>query len=117
MFNRSNVITLSHEVKVIVPSTKDVNVNADSSAMVDFVAGEFSKLNGGATITSGQGTWNSDKMGLVKEAVTVVSSSCVEVTDEVLACVYSIAQKILAEMSQEAVSVSVDGILYLVFPE
>jgi pyruvoyl-dependent arginine decarboxylase (PvlArgDC) len=110
----SNCIVLENEVRIIVPSTKSVNQSVSNSAMVDYVAAELSAVNGGATITSGNGCWNSDEFGLIKEGVSVVSSNCAEITAELLTKVYQIGHKILVEMSQEAVSVVVNGTLILI---
>lgn len=116
-FTGKNVAVLTHEVKIIVPSTKEVNLAVSNAEMVNYVATELSILNGGATITSGEGCWNSDTLGLIKEGVAVVSSSCADLTSAVLEKVYQIGLKILVDMSQEAVSVYIDGTLVLIFPE
>lgn len=105
------VFTLAHEVVIIVPSTVNAIESVDNTLQVNHVAGELSKLFGGATITSGQGCWNSDKEGLIKESVTLVSSSCEVVNFE---AVYNLAIWLKESMTQEAIAVKIDGVLYLV---
>lgn len=116
-FNKVNTLTLAHEIKVIIPSTKNVNQSVSNAEMVNKVAQELSILNGGATIFDARGAWNSDELGLICEGVSVVVSSCNEITAEVLEKVYQIGLNILVGMSQEAVSVYLDGELNLIFPE
>jgi hypothetical protein len=116
-FTDKNVLVLTHEVKIIVPSTKEVNLAVSNAEMVNYVATELSILNGGATITHGEGCWNSDKLGLIKEGVSIVSSKCDDLTSAVLEKIYQIGLKILVEMSQESVAVEIDGTLVLIFPE
>lgn len=111
-------MTLQHEIKIIVPSTKNADESSDlQPAMVDYCLSTLSVLNGGATASNGTGGWMSDEKGLIKESVVVINSSCAELTESLLESVYAMAVKILTDMSQEAVSLYVDGKLYLIFPE
>ena len=110
----ANVFHLTHVVKIIIPSTVNVNQSIDTSAYVDEVAALLSDLNGGATITDGNGCWLSPVEGLVKEPVKIVSSACEELTEKLLVKLYEYAVKVKVELSQEAVAVEIDGALYFI---
>lgn len=108
-------VQLPHRVAVYVPSTQGPAENADNSEQVQRVARELSEMFGGATATTARGFWVSDSAGLVAEAVTIVYASCTDRQyHEQVPEVIRIAQRIKEEMQQEAVSIELDGILYLV---
>lgn len=108
-------VQLPHRVAVYVPSTQDVNHAADNAEQVQRVARELSEMFGGATATTARGFWVSDSAGLVAESVTIVYASCTDKQyHEQVPEVLRIAQRIKAEMQQEAVSVELDGVLYLI---
>lgn len=108
-------IKLPHRVAVYVPSTQDINHATDNAEQVQRVARELAEMFGGATATTARGFWVSDAAGLVAEAVTIVYASCTDRQyHEQVPEVIRIAQRIKEEMQQEAVSIELDGILYLV---
>lgn len=108
-------IKLPHRVAVYVPSTQGPAENTDNSEQVQRVARELAEMFGGATATSARGFWVSDSAGLVAEAVTIVYASCTERQyHEQVPEIIRIAQRIKQEMQQEAVSIELDGILYIV---
>lgn len=108
-------VQLPHRVAVYVPSTQGPAENTDNSEQVQRVARELSEMFGGATATTARGFWVSDSAGLVAEAVTIVYASCTDRQyHEQVPEVIRIAQRIKEEMQQEAVSIELDGILYLV---
>ena len=113
----SGAAALPARVAVYVPGT--VNVDGDGAAAAEMwtrrTAEDFSRLFGGATVTDAAGYWVSDSAGLVREAVRIVYASApAAVLDEHAAEVLEIVQRIKAGMGQEAVSVEVNGALYLV---
>lgn len=108
-------VQLPHRVAVYVPSTQGPAENTDNSEQVQRVARELSEMFGGATATTARGFWVSDSAGLVAEAVTIVYASCTDRQyHEQVPEVIRIAQRIKEEMKQEAVSIELDGILYIV---
>lgn len=108
-------VQLPHRVAVYVPSTQGPAENTDNSEQVQRVARELSEMFGGATATTARGFWVSDSAGLVAEAVTIVYASCTERQyHEQVPEIIRIAQRIKEEMKQEAVSIELDGILYIV---
>ena len=114
---KAAAVELPHRVSLYVPGTVGVN-SADASAaraMVDRVAGQLSEWFGGATSTAAAGYWVSDKVGLVREGVTVVYANTTEEDLEQRAGdILALALEIKRVMEQEAVSVEIDGALYLV---
>lgn len=107
-------IKLSHCVKIYVPSTLEGNQTTDNTEILNHIASKLSELNGGATIQDVTGCWNSDTHGLIKESVKVVYSYSQELSDDLINLTFDLAEKIKSEMSQEMVSIELDGILYLV---
>lgn len=110
------MIPLRSKVSIYVPSTNNVNEQVDNSAMVDYVHTRLSSIFGGATCAPAIGGWVSESGELVKERVTIVYAFC---TDEQLERhldteVLSICEKIKKDMSQEAVSLEVNGELYFI---
>ncbi len=101
---------LDCRVAVYVPSTTDVNVSCDNTAQVRRVITELSSLFGGATATEAVGGWVAATGKTVPERVTIVYSFC---SSEALAAhfeeVYAICERIKSEMSQEAVTLEVNG--------
>lgn len=106
---------LSNYVSIIVPSTQGIADKASASntaKQVENIATKLSLLNGGATITKGVGTWYSDELKkLVTEEVTIVKSYCESYDIEKLV---EICETLKQEMQQEAVSLEVNGELYLI---
>lgn len=110
------MIPLRSKVSIYVPSTNNVNELVDNSAMVDYVHTKLSELFGGATCAPAIGGWVSESGELVKERVTIVYAFC---TDEQLERnldehVLPLCEKIKKDMSQEAVSLEVNGELYFI---
>lgn len=106
---------LENEVAVIVPSTNGTSV-ADPvliQTQIDKALVDLSLLNGGATAQPGIGCWVDDSGSLVKENVTVISSSCGDITIRTLRTLVTLSKAIKVAMNQEAVSVKINGTLYI----
>lgn len=114
----SSFVSLSHQVKIYVPSTVEVNKEASQEArqaVIDTVLGSLSDLFGGATAGDFVGAWRSQEAGIVTEKTTVIYSFCTsEALEAGLAKVVELAQMICKDMSQEVVSLEIDNALYLV---
>ena len=108
-------IALPERVALYVPSTQDVTHATDNTAQVERVAREFCGWFGGATAQQSAGYWISDTAGLVREAVTIVYAACTAAQlREHLPDVLQLAQQIKQDMQQEAVSVELNGALYII---
>lgn len=110
-----NYIRLGSKVAVYVPSTVDVDKAADTSGWVAMVSLSMSQWFGGATSTTAAGYWEDERAGLVTEAVTVVysytdSATLEQKIDDVLRLVH----KMKKDLNQSAVSLEVNGVLYLI---
>lgn len=108
-------IALPERVALYVPSTTDTDKPTDNAAQVERVAREFCGWFGGATAQQSAGYWMSDAAGLVREAVTIVYAACTAAQlREHLPDVLQLAQQIKQDMQQEAVSVELNGALYII---
>lgn len=110
-------VALPHRVSIYVPGTVGVAEQNSEAAreMVERVAGQLSTWFGGATSTAASGFWVSEQVGLVREAVTVVYANTTEEELEQRGQdVLALALDVKRVMEQEAVSVEIDGALYLV---
>lgn len=97
-----------------MPSTTDTDHPADNRQQVEEVAAKLSAMFGGATATEARGYWVSQSAGLVGEAVTIVySNAAAEDIENHAAEIVAICQKIKREMEQEAVSLEINGELFL----
>lgn len=108
-------IRLDKKIVLYVPATMGAAAACDNSAAVSAAAAFLSGLFGGATIQPGRGAWVSDSAGLVLEDTTLVYAF----TDSDglragLDPVIDYAGKIKREMLQEAVSLEIDGVLYII---
>ncbi len=110
-----NALKLSAKVAIYVPGTCGVDTAADTSFMVDRVAAALSTMFGGATAQKAAGFWCSDVAGLVKENTTIVYAFCAPADlEKHIGDIVTIAQDIKRELQQEAVSIELDGSLYII---
>ena len=101
---------LDSKVSIYVPSTQNVNEEVDNTEQVKSVIRELSGLFGGATATQAVGGWVSESGETILERVTIVYSFCTsEQLREHFDDVYAIAQRIKEEITQEAVTLEING--------
>ena len=101
---------LDSKVGIYVPSTQNVNESVDNSEQVKSVIKELSVLFGGATASDAVGGWVTESGEIVVEHVTIVYSFCTsEQLKDHFDDIYSIAQRIKKEMTQEAVTLEING--------
>ena len=110
-----NAVKLDQRVAIYVPATDNVSEKVDNSAMVEDCAKMLSNLFGGATIQPSRGAWVSERDGLVLEDTTIVYAFCTaEGLHNHVADIEAYALHIKEVMRQEAVSVEVNGELFLI---
>lgn len=115
IMKQAGALELPQRVALYVPSTTDTDKPTDNAAQVERVAREFCGWFGGATAQPSAGYWMSDAAGLVREAVTIVYAACTaDQLREHLPDVLTLAQQIKQDMAQEAVSVELNGTLYII---
>lgn len=115
IMQKAGAVELPQRVALYVPGTQGPATATDNAAQVERVAREFCEMFGGATAQQSTGYWLSDAAGLVREAVTIVYAACTaDQLREHLPDVLQLAQQIKAEMQQEAVSVELNGALYII---
>lgn len=113
----AGVPRMGARVAVYVPGTVDA-ATADAGAaerMTERAAARLSELFGGATIQPAAGAWVSEARGLIREAVNIVYSFAEpETLNRSGPAIRELAEQIKRDMRQEAVSVEINGALYLV---
>ena len=108
-------MSLRHSFRIYVPSTVDINKTVDNSAVVSGCLSFLSGLFGGATALQASGAWVSDSAGLVLENVTICYAFCgLRAFLRGRRAVLAYAKDLRDKMSQDAVSVEIDGRLYFV---
>lgn len=115
IMKQAGALELPQRVALYVPGTQGPATATDNAAQVERVASRFCEMFGGATAQQSAGYWLSDTAGLVREAVTIVYAACTaEQLREYLPDVLKLAQQIKQDMAQEAVSVEINGTLYII---
>jgi len=110
-----NYFSLDHNIKLYIPSTKEVDKKIDTSNYQKEALRIFSSLFGGATSYEAIGAWASEKHGLITEEVLIVESYATKkAIKKGLARVIKLALKIKKELKQEAVSLEYNGKLYFI---
>lgn len=115
IMQQAGAVELPQRVALYVPGTQGPATATDNAAQVERVARAFCGWFGGATAQQSAGYWLSDTAGLVHEAVTIVFAACTaDQLRERLPDVLMLAQQIKQDMAQEAVSVELNGALYII---
>ncbi len=110
-----NLVKLSSKISVYVPSTVDVDKDADNAAQVDAVAAALAAWFGGSTYTPAVGCWLSDTAGLVRERTTVVFAYAAEAALSAhVEDLLDLCERLKADMAQEAVSLEINGEMYFI---
>lgn len=107
-------IILKERIAIYIPHTVEVDITADNSLYVKGAVMLMSELFGGATAFKGIGGWISSDKGLITEEVTLVYSNTDVISDLAVDRVKSFAEYIKEELTQEAVSIEINGCLYLI---
>lgn len=106
---------LQHKVRVYVPSTVDVSVEADTSESLRSTLEAFGEWFGGATSYRAVGAWLSQTGALVTERVTIVESYCTDVLlDQHIENILALCASMKRELSQEAIALEINGELHFV---
>lgn len=113
-----DAFSLGAKVALYVPSTYNGNETCPDSLRVeilDTVQSSFAQMFGGATAHEATGLWQSEELGLVSEAVTIVESFALDSDiDKCLARVVELAQDVKSQLQQEAVSLELRGRLFFI---
>lgn len=109
-----NLIPYSHKVTIYVPGTIGISKAADTKPWVSKAAELMTGLFGGATATAALGYWQSKKEGLVQENTTMVFAYAETLNDDNMTAVLMFCNDLKQALAQEAISLEVDNVLYLV---
>ena len=109
-----NSLRLDKKIVCYIPATIGPAAAADNSSQVNRAAAFLSEAFGGSTIQPGRGCWISDAAGLVTEDTTLVYAftDAAGLEDHVDSIV-DFMEALKIEMRQEAVSLEIDGVLYI----
>lgn len=108
---------LNHKIAVYVPSTINGNTPAPQTLIDQWVRAskiKLANLFGGFTAYHGEGGWYSPEHGLIEESVTIVQAYTDEEGLSKVPQVRELAKEIAQAMSQEVVSVEVNGELHFI---
>ena len=108
-----NALRLDKKIVCYIPATIGPAAAADNSDQVNRAGELLSGLFGGATIHPGRGCWLSDAAGLVTEDTTLVYAFTDAAGLEKIDVVIDFMERLKIEMCQEAVSLEIDGVLYI----
>ena len=110
MDNIKFLFPLNCEIAIFVPSTVNVDEEIDNSTFVKATLAKLSSIFGGATAQSAFGGWVAESGNLVTEKVTIVYANCTseQLEEHISECV-EYARKLCKDMSQECISVRVNG--------
>ena len=105
---------LDRKIVLYIPATSGPAEAADNSKQVNRAAAFLSEAFGGSTIHPGRGCWMSIEAGLVTEETTLVyaftdAAGLEAEVDNVV----DFMEALKIEMRQEAVSLEIDGVLYI----
>jgi hypothetical protein len=104
----------THQLAVYVPTTVAVDRAADTTPYIERTLAFLGARFGGATSTPAQGVWQSEAVGLVREAVHVVQTYATgEDLHRYLPEVLAYVKMIKTELQQEAMALEVDHQLML----
>ena len=101
---------LDSKVAIYVPSTVNVSEVTDNKSQVIKIIRKLSEMFGGATASDAVGGWVSQSGDVIVEKVKIVYAYCTssllkEKIDDILA----ICEELKNEMSQEAITLEING--------
>lgn len=101
---------LDSKVAIYVPSTINVNEETDNTAQVIRIIRRLSELFGGATASDAVGGWVAEDGQTVIEKVKIVYSFCTsDQLKENISTIIEICEELKNEMSQEAITLEING--------
>lgn len=110
-----NLIKLSSNIKIYIPSTINVDKDFDNSELVDKTLKMFSDIFGGSTAYQALGCYTSHSGELIKEKVTICESyTDTDTLGKNIEQIIDFAQTIKTGLRQESVALEVNNVLYLV---
>lgn len=110
-----NMFKLSSKVTIYVPSTKNINQEADTTEWVNACATLLSECFGGSTSSEALGYWTSPTEGLVKEKTILVFAYCSDKDlQEKIDLVIELCERMKTELSQDAIAMEINGEMYFI---
>lgn len=110
-----NLIALSQNIKIFVPSKIGVDQFFDNEKVVQNTLILLSQIFGGATSYAALATWATVDGNLIKENTTICQSFCTQqqLSDN-MEKIYDYCSKMKNELSQYSIPLEVNNVVYLV---
>ena len=102
------MIKLSNNIKVLVPATNNDGVKVDLSSEISAAV----NVIGGATTYSARGNWVDDNK-LYTDNMNVMQFNCSEFDSDTVKVISELVYAIFNRAEQLAVSVEINGVLYI----
>jgi len=102
------MIKLSNNIKVLVPATTNDGVKVDLSSEISAAV----KVIGGATTYSARGNWVDDNK-LYTDNINVMQFNTMDFDKDVIRVISELVYAIFNRAEQLAVSVEINGVLYI----
>lgn len=110
-----NLVVLSQNVKIYVPSTVNIDQEIDSSEFVKETLCFLASLFNGSTSYNAFGAWIAQDGKLIKEKVTICESFCNEKQlNESIDIIYDYCLNLKINLNQEAISLEINNKLYFI---
>lgn len=110
-----NLIALSCNVRIYVPTTFDIDNPTDTTSYVNKVLELLSTWFGGATQHIAFGAWKSATGSIVKEKVVICEAFCNQQDlNDFIELIYEHCLYLKIELRQESIALEVNNSLYLV---
>lgn len=110
----SQLTGLKESVILYVPSTINENEPINNAEYVKQIETELSNLFGGATSYDAIGSWVNNEGELIREHVTKVQSFTDSLGNVQIDKVIALGKQLRVDMSQYAISLEVNGVLYFI---
>lgn len=110
-----HMFKLSSKITVYIPSTCDINQQANTQKYIDNCAVLLSESFGGATSCEALGYWISNSAGLVKEKSTMVFAYCSD-TDlqDKIENIIDFCENMKNDLKQDAIALEINGEMYFI---
>jgi hypothetical protein len=110
-----NLITLSCNVKIYVPSTVNINENTNNELITIETLEFLAKRFGGSTSYKATGYWLSPQHGLVGEKIMICESFCdSQKLEKFIGEIIDFCQDMKELLKQESVAIEINNELHLI---
>lgn len=110
-----DMLGFTNQVGIYIPTTIDVDQQANTAVYIEQTLAFLGKLFGGATHEKVRGVWNSEEVGIVAEDIHLVRSFCSPaLLDQYLNEVIDYLEGMKQELKQEAMALEINNKMMLI---